>query len=469
MIVFYHVALTPEQEVADVTSTASGSGWVIYDSEAVAATYLFDVDGFDFTWAVSGPLPTPPTLPAPPGSATRTHFHAQARDMNGGIVFGQLDPYDDNDDLAVVANADGSWSVSGRWETTDARPITGTFPGALAPLGTFAGVLGSATPGSEVPLYWNVHTAEHGSGEIRGQLIAVANDIDDIVMGTTGNNAIQGGQGNDAILGLAGNDNLNGGNDDDVVDGGAGNDTLSGGNGNDFVYGSTGNDLLDGRSGNDTMEGGSGNDILNGGHNNDVLDGGTGNDILNGGNDNDELDGGAGNDVLDGGSGADTMEGGSGNDSLNGGHNNDVLDGGDGDDGLNGGNDSDSMNGGAGNDELNGGAGNDSMDGGADNDALSGGHGNDTMNGGTGDDVLTGNNGADLFVFNIGFGDDVITDLGSSDRIQFDDELFASPAAVLLAAQQVGDDTVITAGTDSVTLLGVELSSLQASDFTIVA
>ncbi len=35
--------------------------------------------------------------------------------------------------------------------------------------------------------------------------------------------------------------------------------------------------------------------------------------------------------------------------------------------------------------------------------------------------------------------------------------------------QQVGDDTVITAGTDSVTLLGVELSSLQANDFSIVA
>ena len=128
MTVIYHVTLTPEQEVADVTSTASGSGWVIFDSEAVAATYLFDVDGFDFTFALSGPPPTLPTPPAPAGSATRTHFHAQARDLNGGIVFGQLDPYDDMDDLAVVANADGSWSVSGSWEATDAKPITGTFP-----------------------------------------------------------------------------------------------------------------------------------------------------------------------------------------------------------------------------------------------------------------------------------------------------------------------------------------------------
>ena len=192
MTVFYHVTLTPEQEVADVTSTASGYGWVIFDSETVAATYLFDVDGFDFTFALSGPPPTLPTGTAPAGSATRTHFHAQARDVNGRIVFGQLDPYDDMDDLAVVHNADNSWSVSGSWESTDARPITATFPGALAPLGTFAGVLGSATPGSDVPLYWNVHTPEHSSGEIRGQLVAIANDIDDIHTGTTANNVING-------------------------------------------------------------------------------------------------------------------------------------------------------------------------------------------------------------------------------------------------------------------------------------
>jgi len=202
MAVIYHVTLTPEQEVLDVTSTASGSGWVIYDSNAVAATYSFDIDGFDFTYALSGPPPTLPTPPIPVDSATRTHFHAQARDLNGGIVFGQLDPYDDMDDLAVVHNADGSWSVSGRWETTDvnaitlaSKSITNAFPALPGvPAGaTFASVLGSATPGSEVPLYFNVHSDAFAGGEIRGQLVAVANDIDDIEMGTTGNNTIQGG------------------------------------------------------------------------------------------------------------------------------------------------------------------------------------------------------------------------------------------------------------------------------------
>lgn len=109
------------------------------------------------------------------------------------------------------------------------------------------------------------------------------------------------------------------------------------------------------------------------------------------------------------------------------------------------------------------------MEGGSGNDNIDGGNGEDTVNGGTGDDVLTGGNGADLFVFNVGFGDDVITDFKDNDGIQFDDELFARPEAVLAASEQVGDDIVITAGTNTVTLLGVQLSSLQANDFLIQA
>ena len=140
-----------------------------------------------------------------------------------------------------------------------------------------------------------------------------------------------------------------------------------------------------------------------------------------------------------------------------------------GDDTLGGGSGNDTMNGDAGSDNLTGGNGKDTMDGGAGIDVLDGGNGNDTMNGGVGNDVLTGGNGPDLFVFNAGFGDDVITDFSNNDRVQFDDELFPSPEAVLMASQQVGEDTVITAGTNTVTLVGVQLSSLQAADFSILA
>ena len=118
---------------------------------------------------------------------------------------------------------------------------------------------------------------------------------------------------------------------------------------------------------------------------------------------------------------------------------------------------------------LEGGNGADVLIGGGGNDDLDGGNGKDTVNGGTGDDVLTGGNGPDLFVFNAGFGDDVITDFKNNDRIQFEDGLFQNPELVLMASEQVGDDTIITVGTNTVTLLGVQLSSLQADDFSILA
>jgi serralysin len=258
--------------------------------------------------------------------------------------------------------------VSGRWETTD-----GVVPGSASITkpaiggGTFATVLDSATVGTAVPLYFNVHTNVFPGGEIRGQLVTIADDIDDVVTGTvptstaTGDDTLDGGNGNDAILGLAGNDILDGASGNDVLDGGGGDDTMTGGNGNDMLFGSVGIDTLMGGKGDDS------------------------------------LDGGAGNDVLDGGKGE------------------------------------------------------------------------DTVNGGTGDDDLTGGSGPDLFVFNAGFGDDNITDFGNGDRIQFDSEVFATPQAVLNASQQVGDDTVITAGTNTVTLLGVQASSLQEDDFLILA
>jgi serralysin len=360
MSTVFRVILEGTQEVPANNSTASGVGTVIFDSAEVAASYSFDIQGLDFGPITSGQRPTDLN------DVNNTHFHAQVRGVNGPVVFGQITPNHEDGDLAFVLNADGSWSESGRWETTDLVPITNSFPDAAPglpdlPDDTFANVLGSATVGSDVPLYFNVHTVRFPGGEIRGQLVAIADDIDNVVTGTTGNDSRDGGNGNDAILGLAGDDTLTGGNGNDVLDGGGGDDMLTGGNGNDMLFGSFGDDA------------------------------------------------------------------------------------------------------------LMGGNGEDSLDGGAGDDELTGGNGNDTMNGGAGDDVLTGGNGPDLFVFNSGFGDDNITDFKNNDHIQFDDELFESPEAVLMASEQVGENTVITAGTNTVTLLGVQLSSLQEDDFLILA
>jgi serralysin len=369
MSTVFRVILEGSQEIPPNNSTASGAGTVVFDDAAVAASYSFDIQGLDF-----GPITSGQPL-TDPDDVNNTHFHSQVRGTNGPVVFGQITPAHDNDDLAIELNADGSWSVSGRWETTDPVPIT-NFSAILGD--TFANVLDSTAVGSDAPLYFNVHTVQFTGGAIRGQLVAIADDIDDVETGTTGNDLIDGGNGNDAILGLAGDDTLDGGNGNDVLDGGGGDDSLRGGNGNDVLYGSVGDDSLTAGNGKDS------------------LDGGAGDDELAGGNGEDSLAGGAGDDELDGGNGA------------------------------------------------------------------------DAVNGGTGDDVLTGGNGPDHFVFNAGLGDDVITDFKDNDRIQFDDELFESPEAVLLASEQVGEDIVITAGTNTVTLLGVQLSSLQANDFSIL-
>jgi serralysin len=350
----FQVILTGAQETPPNTSTASGLGTVIFDDKAVTASYSFDIQGLDFfsVATVPGGTPTPSLL----DDVTRTHFHNQQAGVAGSIVFGQIDPNpaleQDDDDLDIVPNSDGSWTISGVWETTDPpAPATSTFPEG-ATIADFAAVLGSAPVTTAVPLYFNVHTVQFPAGAIRGQLVAIADDIDNVVIGTnvvpgmTGNDTLDGSNGNDAIQGLTGNDTLNGGNGNDVLDGGGGNDKLTGGNGQDMLFGSVGNDDLDG------------------------------------------------------------------------------------------------------------------------------GNGKDIVNGGPGDDLLTGGNGPDLFVFNAGFagfGDDVITDFSNNDHIQFDDELFQSPEAVLMASQQVGEDTVITVGTNTVTLLGVQQTSLQAADFLIVA
>jgi Ca2+-binding RTX toxin-like protein len=85
-------------------------------------------------------------------------------------------------------------------------------------------------------------------------------------------------------------------------------------------------------------------------------------------------------------------------------------------------------------------------------------------------DPLTGNQGSDTFYFNAGFGTDTITDFtatGSShDVIDFAATLFPTYPALSSHMAQVGSAVVITYdGSDTVTLQGVTLASLSATDF----
>jgi Ca2+-binding RTX toxin-like protein len=201
----------------------------------------------------------------------------------------------------------------------------------------------------------------------------IGSKFDDVLIGNSLRNNIQGLAGHDILIGNAGDDTLDGGDGIDTVsyrldpggitvnldqntatDGFGGTDTLLnienvlgsaqndliignigvnwlfGGNGSDIIRAGGGDDYAYGEDGNDTLYGGDGDDFLDGGLGNDSLFGDMGNDRLFGGQGNDLLNGGAGNDVLSGEQGDDTLLGDSGDDKLIGGLGADLLNGGDG-------------------------------------------------------------------------------------------------------------------------------------------
>jgi VCBS repeat-containing protein len=236
---------------------------------------------------------------------------------------------------------------------------------------------------------------------------------DDALEGTNSSDVIYSGSGDDTLSGESGSDRLSGGSGDDSMDGGSGSDTLSGGSGSDTLSGGSGSDLLSGGSGSDVLDGGSGSDDLYGGTGNDTLYGGSGNDDLEGGSGDDSLSGGSGNDDIEGGSGNDAIDGGSGNDDIDGGSGSDTISGGDGYDEIEGGSGDDVVYGDAGNDVLEGESGDDYLNGGDGTDKLYGGSGNDILVGVDGADYLWGGYGSDTFVYL----DASDSDLSNWDRI----------------------------------------------------
>ncbi|MBZ9648143.1 hypothetical protein K9B33_11340 [Sphingobium sp. 3R8] len=281
-----------------------------------------------------------------------------------------------------------------------------------------------------------------------------------------------GSDGNDSINGLAGNDFIEGAGGDDQLTGGDGNDILSGGVGNDALHGGEGDDVLSGDEGVDTLDGGNGFDTADYGFSLDSwninLAAGTAAIIRTNGSAPVEtltsieaVIGGLGSDQITGDDGANRIQGGAGNDILQGGGGDDVFVIGGDEDGI---------------DAVDGGSGYDRIEAAADDTVIglssignvelitSNGHANvrieatdeaDTLDLsaaelsgivsidlGAGNDVVTGTLGAD--VINAGAGDDVIRYVGletgadtldggdGSDRI----EAAANDVVIRLASYQ---------------------------------
>jgi Ca2+-binding RTX toxin-like protein len=98
-------------------------------------------------------------------------------------------------------------------------------------------------------------------------------------------------------------------------------------------------------------------------------------------------------------------------------------------------------------------------------DNVNGGVGADTINAGRGADTLTGAGGDDLFIFAAGDGQDVVTDFSpGDDRLLFLGMSVADLAQMLADAVEIGGNTILVRGADSVTLVGLAASDLSLSD-----
>lgn len=292
----------------------------------------------------------------------------------------------------------------------------------------------------------------YASGPIdSGNDILTGGAGNDRLAGRHGDDLLNGGEGNDYLHGGSGSDTASyvgassgvmvsllkqgaaqatgGAGSDTLVDiqnliGSEGDDLLEGDGFSNVIAGGLGNDLLDGREGGDTVSyaqsavgvtvsllkqglaqdtGGAGIDTLS---NFENLQGGLGDDILEGDDFNNILAGGSGNDTLLGGSGIDTasymgastgvtvslLKQGIAQNTVGAGT--DVLSG---LESLLGSAYNDTLTGDAGNNELDGAGGHDKLQGGVGTDRIYGGTGNDLLDGGAGYDILFGGAGRDIF------------------------------------------------------------------------
>lgn len=331
-------------------------------------------------------------------------------------------------------------------------------------------------------------TAIIGTGNFDANVIQ-GNDEDNVLRGRGGDDQLFGGEGDDRLLGGAGNDvfaiNESG---DDLFNGGQGIDTLTIANFNFPLPVALIADLAAGTAtygeGVKTLVG-----IENvvGGFGNDQIVGDRGANVLRGSVGDDRLDGGAGDDLLFGGSGADMLIGGAGVDTISyaelsfvEGETGVTLD-------LQAGTGTagaamgdtfaliENVEGSLYADVIAGSTRANRLSGGMGNDRISASRGDDVLDGGFGDDTLTGGLGIDRFVFfgdlivagvpTGGWGDDTITDFEDGiDLIDFTADPGITSFADLTITQ-IGGDTLVAHGEDSILLLGTSAALISASDF----
>jgi hypothetical protein len=265
--------------------------------------------------------------------------------------------------LLIIGEADADLiTIAG--DATTVR-VTDTGPGGISP-GPACAAVDATTVTCPVdppgPAFGPIATygGTLGGGD---DVLTVARDLNGVVAGEAGADAIIGGPGDDNFDGGPGNDTIIGGPGSDVLTADAGNDAAAGGEGSDSINSGDGTDTLNGDAGNDDLSDGRATSLtsLAIGSEPDVLDGGPGDDVASysrevplnlsldgvandgepGEGDNlvaiEGLTGGEAGDVLTGNDGPNFISGHQGNDTINGLGGTDLVRGNDGDDLLAGG------------------------------------------------------------------------------------------------------------------------------------
>ena len=141
---------------------------------------------------------------------------------------------------------------------TKTQEFTGTDLNTDAVFGTIPQINGTRT-GSSLELGSLASNTDILTGSNRLQA-SVNNSITDPILSQ--NSASDGQNTSDLLLGTSGKEAINGNTEAQKIQGGKGDDFLKGSNDDDILLGGKGNDTLDGGLGNDILTGGAGNDIF---------------------------------------------------------------------------------------------------------------------------------------------------------------------------------------------------------------